>query len=311
MHVWPAAAALARALTMLERARASGELEASAREGRARIAIREGRVIAIDAPASPAPRLGHLLVESGIAADAVERAAAERAAGVRVGDAIVRAGLAGHGAVSHALRVQLRARVRAIARWQTVDLRFEPRPAPERRGAEPSSAGELLLGAMRDALRGVSASAVRARLGGGTLALTSLGECLIAGAPLWPDEQAVCAVLRRPASLPMLESACRGSERGMRLLLALRLVDAVAPPSSASLTLLARKVRDVRRARSAEELLDLPRGARPAEARAAWRRLVASIHPDRFAAGAPELARVSSEVAVALQGAARQLHAAR
>lgn len=309
MTVWPAAASLARALTMLERARANGELEASAVEGRATIAIREGRVIAIDAPSTFTPTIGRLLVDSGIAADAVERAAAERADGVRVGDALVSAGLAGRGAVSHALRVQLRARVRAIARWEMVELRFE-RGSPEAR-AEPTSAGDLMLGAMRDALRGATSASVRARLGPGTLVVTPLGEALIAGAPLWPDEQAMCAVLRRPATLAMLESACRSSDRGMRLLLALRLLEAAAPPADANLALLARKARQARGARSAEELLDLPRGARPDQARAAWRRLTASLHPDRFASGSPALALVSNEVALALNGAAQHLRAAR
>jgi hypothetical protein len=307
MSTWPAAASLARGLTMLERARASGELEVSAAEGRAKIAIREGRVIAIDAPTTGAPRLGRLLIDSGVAADAVERTAAERAHGVRVGDALVSAGLAGRGAISHALRAQLRARVRAMSRWRTVELRFERGSPPMR--AEPTGVGDLLLGAMRDALRSATVDSVRARLGPGPLVLTSLGEALVAGAPLWPDEQALCQMLRKPTTLATLEAATRESARAMRMLLALRLLEAVAPPPSADVTLLARKARDVRRARSAEELLDLPRGARPAEARAAWRRLTASLHPDRFASGAPGIALVSNEVARALNGAADQLRA--
>ncbi|UJR80542.1 Hypothetical protein I5071_25890 [Sandaracinus amylolyticus] len=299
---------------MLERAGASGELEASAREGRAKIVIREGRVIAIDAPSVAAPRLGHLLVGSGVDAAAVERAAATRESGVRVGDAVVRAGLAGQGAISHALRVQLRARVRSIAGWDGVELRFErcaPRP---RAHEEPSRAGELLLGAMRDALSGATVPSVRDRIGEGSLVLTPLGEALVGGAPLWPDEQALAAVLRRPSTLDALERACRGSDRAFRLLLALRVLEGAAPPppGRATLSLLARKAREIRRATSAEALLDLPRGARPDEARAAWRKLAATLHPDRFAHGVPApLLRVSTEVACAINGAARELRAAR
>lgn len=314
MSTYPAAAALARALTMLERASASGELEVSAREGRAKIAVREGRVFAIDAPSASAPRLGTLLAGSGVAPEAVERIATQRAHGVRVGDAVVRAGLAGCGAVSHALRLQLRARVRAIARWDGVELRFE-RCAPRARAhAEPSRAGDLLIGAMRDATGDVSVASVRARIGGGSLVLTPLGEALVSGAPLWPDEQALATALRRPSTWDELERACQGGERGLRLLLALRLLEGAAPPAptSASLSLLARKAREIRRSTSAEGLLDLPAGARPAEARAAWRRLASSLHPDRFGRGVPApLVQVSNEVACAINGAARELRAAR
>jgi hypothetical protein len=293
---------------MMERARASGELEATAKEGRARIAMREGRVIAIEAPAAAVPNLGRLIIHTGIAADAVERAA-DRASGRKIGDALVDTGVAPRFAVSHALRVQLRARARAIAAWQDLELRFE-RGNPDK-GAEPTAVGDLMLGAMRDALSAVTASCVRQRLGEDALVMTSLGRSLVAGAPLWPDEQAVCTLLRHPVTISTLDAACRSSDRGMRLVLALRWLEAVAPPPVPNLSLLARKAREIRREHSAEELLDLPHGAPPAAARAAWRRLTASLHPDRFAHGSPELARLSNEVARALNGAAQQLRVAR
>jgi hypothetical protein len=292
---------------MIERARASGVLHANARQGAATIAMREGRVVAIDAPAARTPKLGQLMVHSGVAAVAVERAVAGR--GGLIGDVLVESGLVPRCIVSHALRVQLRAQARAITSWCDMTLRFEA-GSPNGR-AEPTGVGELMLGAMRDALSGITAQAVRQRLGQSPLVMTSLGRSLIAGAPLWPDEQAVCTVLRRPATPSMIEAACRSSDRGMRLLLALRWLEAAAPPPLPNLALLARKTREIRRERSAEELLDLPRGAPPAAARSAWRRLTASLHPDRFAGGSPEFARLSNEVALALNSAAQQLRAAR
>jgi hypothetical protein len=299
-------------LTVLERGKASGELEVSAPEGRARIAVEGGLVAAIDAPAVIAPRMGGLLADGGVPADAVERIAGGRGRGVRIGDAVVRAGLAGRGAVALALRLQLRARARAIARWSALDLRFEAGTPRPREHAEPVRCGDLLVGAMREGLAGQSARSVAARLAGTTLVLTPLGEALIAGAPLWPDEQALAAVLRRPSRVEVLQSACRGSDRAMRLLLALRLLEGASPPAGGDAALLARKAREVRSAATARELLDLPRGARPDQVRRAWRTLAAKLHPDRFAAsGQDPIVRVSNDVTSALQAAARELARAR
>ncbi len=307
MSSWSTSASLARALTMMERARASGELHAHAREGMATIAMQEGCVVAIDAPMAKAPKLGQLIVHSGVSATAVEGALTDRSR--PIGEVLIDSGLVPRFAVSHALRVQLRVRARAITRWRDMTLRFQPGLPIGR--VEPTKVGELMLGALRDALRHTSVQTVRQRLGQSPLMMTSLGHSLITGAPLWPDEQAVCTVLQRPTTLSDIENVCRSSERGMRLLLALRWLEAVAPPPLPNLSLLARKAHAIRRERSAEELLDLPHGAPPAAARNAWRKLSASLHPDRFAYGSPELARLSNEVACALNSAARQLRAAR
>lgn len=303
ISTWATSVSLARALTLMERASATGELIVSAREGRATIGMREGRVIGIVAPTTEAPRLGQLIRGLGVGAAAVERAAANR--GRLIGEVLVESGVVPSFAVSHGLRVQLRARTRAIAQWRDVTMRFEA-GAPVAR-VDPTGVGELLLGAMREGLVDTSRETIRHNIGQGPWVMTPLGGSLIRSAPLWPDEEAVCTVMRRPASLPMIEAACRSSERGMRFALALRWLEAVAPPPVPNLALLARKARDIRHARSAEELLEVPRGASPATARSAWRRLTASLHPDRFASGSPELARLSNEVALALNGAAKQL----
>lgn len=267
---------------MLERAGASGRLEASAREGRAMIAIREGRVVAIEAPMIAAPRIGNVL---SLDAAAVDRAAGEHR-GVRIGEVLVRAGLAGQGAVAHALRVQLRARVRALARWSAIELRLERRAVESPVHIEPGRAGDLLIGAMRDALGIHDERSIRSALGAERLTLTPLGESLCGGAPLWPDEEAAVALLRRSASPIELERSGASSLRALRLVLALRWLEGAAPPpGSASAALLARKARELRRGTSAEALLDLPRGATASEARRAWRRLAGSLHPDRFPGG--------------------------
>jgi hypothetical protein len=296
---------------VLERARASGELAASAHEGRARIVVRDGRVIAIDAPTVSAPRLGRLLADQGIATDALEHAACARERGVRVGDAMVRAGLAGRGAISIALRSQLRTRMAEIARWGAVDLQLERRvPAPAVH-AEPIAVGALMIGAMRGAVADESVASIATRLGGEALVLTPLGHALIDGAALWPDEESICRALRRGATLDVLVGASQGSPRALRLLLALRCLEAVAPPSAtASVALLARKARQLRGSSSAAALLDVGPGAAPDEARRAWRRLAGLLHPDRFSHGVPvPLAELSNEVSCALQGAAREMRA--
>ena len=298
---------------MLERAGATGKLEAGAREGRATIAIREGRVIAVDAPLVAAPRLGRVLVQAGIERDAIERVASEQH-GVKLGDAVVRAGLVGQGAVSHAIRLQLRARVRAIARWPAIELRFEHSVEPRAHAhAMPVRVGELMLGAMREAIALHDASDVRAKLDSGPLVLTSVGLRLIDGAPLWPDEHAASALLRRGTTCAALERAGAATPRALRFVLALRWLDGAAPPpASASVALLARKVREVRRGTSAHALLDVPRGASPEETRRAWKRLAGSLHPDRFQSGGPDaISRASEEVASAINGAARRLRATR
>jgi hypothetical protein len=161
---------------------------------------------------------------------------------------------------------------------------------------------------MRDALAGENAVTVRARLSEPEFVLTPLGEVLVAGSPLWPDEAALVAVLRRPASLEALERACQGSHRAMRLLLALRVLEGAAPPAAAaSAALLARKAFQLRRGERPETLLDVPEGATVAEAHRAWRRLAGSLHPDRFATSDRALVRVSHEVFGALSNAARTL----
>lgn len=298
---------------MLERAGATGELEAGAREGRATIAIRDGRVIAVDAPLVAAPRLGRVLVQAGLGHDALERVAREQH-GAKLGDALVRAGIAGQGAVSHAIRLQLRARVRAIARWSAIELRFEHAADPRAHAhAMPVRVGELMLGAMREAVALHDPVDVRTKLAAAPLVLTSVGLRLIDGAPLWPDEQAAAVLLRRGATCAELERAGAATPRALRLVLALRWLEGAAPPpASASVALLARKVRQVRRGISAEALLDVPRGASAGETHRAWKRLAGSLHPDRFQGGGPEaIARVSEEVASALNGAARTLRARR
>jgi hypothetical protein len=78
-----------------------------------------------------------------------------------------------------------------------------------------------------------------------------------------------------------------------------------------SYSLLLRKQREIRRSVSPSELLDLPPRAGPEQARRAFKRLAARLHPDRFHGDAPELFALSSDVLRALSRAEALLRAER
>ena len=300
MHAMPAASVIARSLVALARTEASGALEIRGSTGeRAFVTLERGRLAGV-ALEGACPRIGELVGAAEAAAQTPRRELA--------GSALVRAGLVGQGALVHALRTQVRARLAAAMAWPRVELRFDPHDRERPKLSEPIGVADAVLAALRDRLaRSTPADAARV-LGTERWALSPLGDALTRGAALWPDEAAVCAALRHPVELGEIERACGGSPRGVRMALALAVVDAAATADPrARLALLARKAREVRRSSPPRSLLELPRGG-AAEARRALRRLASELHPDRLDAHAPEALRaLSNEVMGALGQAARQL----
>ncbi|HJL15410.1 MAG TPA: hypothetical protein RMH99_07145, partial [Sandaracinaceae bacterium LLY-WYZ-13_1] len=209
----------------------------------------------------------------------------------------VRVGATDASALSHALRKQLRRRIQRLFALDPPELRLGAGrvevgvPAL----AEPPTSAELILSALRDGVSDVPLWAVRRRLGDGMLVSTSLGRELLERAVLWPDEQVLVPLLDTGASVDTLVHVARGSARAQRTLYALRMVGACGPPEPRrGYAMLLKKTRQLRRAARAAELLELPEGAREADARRALRRLARTVHPDRFGEEVPVAIRAAS-----------------
>ena len=309
----PAATSLATALLALERSRASGVLHVRGVPGEARLAIVEGTPRALVGAVAQGGSLGDRLTRTG-GLDATAHASALDTAPPRgpVGRWLVESGSARPEAVAHALREQLRERVRALFCWDAVEFQFVAGSADVGVPivADAVRAGDLVLSAMRDALGNESAFTLRRFLGDGLLVLTPLGEALLDHAALWPDEVAMMPTLRAGAAVDVLLSIAHSSPRALRLLAALRYLRAAASPSATAdtYTLLLRKTRELRRTADAGTLLDLSRNADGAAARRSLRRLASALHPDRLGPDAPAaLRQVSSDVVGALARAAERV----
>lgn len=314
----PAATVVARALLALERMRATGTLVVVAQNGEAQIAVHEGvpRALALVRGRDDTASVGDDLARSG----SLDLAAHRRALALSTPDGPVGAWLVAReiatpGAVSHALREQLRRRLFSVMRWDGVDCRFVAgrNDVGVPHVDEPVAPADLVLSALRDALADESTLSLRRRLGDGLWVLTPLGELLTARAALWPDEAAMIAPLRAGATADTLLAVAHGSPRAGRLLVGLSLLDAIAAPraSGGSYATLLRKTRQLRQAASATTLLDLPATrSTAAEARRSLRRLASALHPDRLGPSAPEaLRRASTEVLQALGEAERAVRA--
>lgn len=310
----PGATSLARALLALSRSRATGVLRVQGAVARARLSIVQGtpRAVALDgvleATDDDEP-LGDLLARDGALDPRVHAWAMVRGVpDVPIGRWLVAVGATTLPAVNHALRVQLRRRVLRIFRWARLEYAFATGSADIGLEPieEPVSAGDLVLGAMRQAVAEAPIERVRRDIGEGMIVLTPLGDALVAGTPLWPAEAAMVPLLRRGVETEVVLSVAGGSPRAIRTLWALELLRAVVPldPAAAAYPLLLRKRRQLHRDADAAELLDLAPGARPEDARRALRRLAGVLHPDRFDRGAPaEVRSVSAEVMTALVSA--------
>jgi hypothetical protein len=304
----PGAAALARGLCVLARAGQSGVLDVCAATVQARIGVREGRVVAMRVLPDDGDFLGAALRRMG---DWDEGVPGGPDPGEPVGRWASRVGASSSRAVSHALRKQLQRRMARLLGVDPPELRLAPGawdvgvPALD----EPPKTAELVVSALRERAGRVPLLWARRRVGETVLLLTPLGRELVRDAVLWPDEAAMVGLLERGAPPDVVLGATSGSARALRLLYALRLVGACAPPEPRSgYATLLRKTRQVRQAARAAELLELPGGAEPEEARRALRKLAAAVHPDRFGTTAPAAIRSAShEVMSALVRAQNDL----
>jgi len=200
-----------------------------------------------------------------------------------VGKWLVRHGWATEDAVAEALFRQARGRLARGFRWPEITLGWEA-DEPRRRGRLPApiEVRALLLPALREALRTVSARALRG-LDRSRWRLTPSGRAMLSeGAPLYPDEAALVELLGRGATEGDALLGTIGSPlRATRALYGWQLLGWVSAhdPASRAHGLLLRKQRQLRRNVGRRALLDLAPDERP---RRALRRLAKELHPDRF-----------------------------
>jgi hypothetical protein len=313
MDSLPGAISLARALLSLSRARQTGVLHVESELGGCRLSIVDGVPRAARGLTFEDP-LGDALVREGELDPHAHRVALRESESAHgpVGRWLLDAGLVSRPALELALRRQLRDRVLRVFACHGLDYRFEPgEPEP---GAplieEPMCTADLVLAALRAQVAGWPTPRLARVIETGALRLNALGRMLAREAALWPEEAAALALLAEGATLERVLQTTHGSERALRLLAALSLLDAVTsePTPSQRFSLLLRKREQLRRAESARNLLDLPRAATPAQARRALRKLARSVHPDALGPHASEdLRRASTEVMEALIDAEHEL----
>lgn len=190
-----------------------------------------------------------------------------------------------------------------MCQWEGLVLRLVPSGAAVSwwKLRHPMSARSLALQVMRATAEGVDLAAVRAELGDGVYYLTEVGEALLVGAELRPQEAATLHWMRRGVPADEVPTLPGCDLAAYRFVWILKLLRAAAPRTGGSYPLLLRKRRELRRDVSAHALLDLPKGAGGREARLALRKLIRDLHPDRFGDGAPPaLRRASGEIVTAL-----------
>lgn len=308
----PGAVSLARALMTLDRSGLSGVLEVLSGAERCRIAIRRGTPAAATALRGDAA-LGDSLLAAGDLDMARYQAALRQSPPTGpIGDWLVAAGASTRPAVEFALRNQLRRRVLGVFQFRCIEYRF--RPGPGDVGvpliAEPVSARDLVLDALRDALSQHTPAQLDAIIRDGFLRLSPLGSALLERGTLWPSEAAMATLLARGAEVSEIRRVTADCPRALTTLAALRLLAAVEGRrgGEARYALLAHKRRQMRHRSAPNVLLDLPVNAPPAEARRALRRLARQLHPDRMDPDAPQaLRQASTEVMGALIAAEASL----
>jgi hypothetical protein len=147
--------------------------------------------------------------------------------------------------------------------------------------------------------RELPAALLRLRAGDAALRLTSLGQRIAARLEGVEGGRLQALLGAHPAERDWPERA------------ALRAIGALVERNAEldGYSLLLRKRRELARRASPRRLLDLPEGARPEQARQAFRKLVQKLHPDRFHAAQPGLTDLSNQVMCALVSAEAELSA--
>ena len=309
MEVHVGTVSLARALMALDRTRQSGVLQVIGDAGRCRVTVIKGTPRAAGAVPGAEASLGDTLLRSGDLDTEAHRRAMERGNAARpVGRWLVQIGATTRPAVEHALRAQLRARLLEVLLWTGLRYHFIAGEVDTSltRIAEPVATADVVLGAMRQATAKLPLDPLNERLGAGRLQLNRLGRYLLARAALWPEEAATAALLRDGSRLQSIIEITSGSARAYRLLYALDLLGAITANPSEGLpcSLLVSKRLQLRRQAGDSVLLDLPRDARPEQARRALRKMARRLHPDRLGQNAPRaLRQASTEVMRALSRA--------
>jgi hypothetical protein len=315
MSVSADAWAFARALLVVAERRRSCQVHAYTERGACRLRIEQGALVAITGPTGHDDSLGDVLLRSGdLDARKHYAALAQREASSQpVGAWLLAEQLATRGAVLHALRAQLRGRMLSLLSCRELsfaqaDAAGEGVPAVE----EPPPIADVLLSCLRTLARAELAGPL---VRSGELKLSAMGRTLLEQAALWPEEDAVAALLLRGATRGAIDALCRSHARAHGLLMLLEGLGGFAGAAHvrsdrSSYSLLLRKRNQIRQGDSPYRLLDLPPGATPMEARKALRQFALQLHPDALGPDVPDTMRkASGEIMGALIDAERALRA--
>lgn len=269
----PAVSILGRALLRLARSQATGTLRVNPRgkhRVQGRVSLNAGRVVNVWVP--DANRLGRFL-------PAASGEGPRSSEGGPIGGRWLAEGRVSRPELSHALRCQMRRRMSTLIAWPRVALRFEAAEVGSA-NVEPWDTADLVLAALRKVVRPSPRTVQWLRKG--YWRLSPEAERELGGAALYPEERAMLVALRTGAWGRDLLGLAGESPRAQCALLVWRTLGWVGPARRGDYALLLRKQREIRQRASQYRLLDLPAGASPRQARAALRRLVRSVHPDRF-----------------------------
>jgi hypothetical protein len=311
--VLPGAVSLARALLTLSRSEQSGVLHVSSSVERFKLVLDAGVVRALSGGDSDQHALGDVLLASG-ALNCVRysEALAREVPSAPIGAWLIRTGSTTPAALQCALRHQMRDRVKRILLSTSLEYHFgrQAVDADDSWLETPFGASDLVLFGLRALFAERDFEKEFVSWPGGNLCLSGLGQSLVRGATLWPEELAVVELLRHGAPLNRIREVLATRVRGLRFLLALHVLGAitVSQARDSQYGSLLHKLRQARQAVGASALLELPSFATEAQARRALHKLAGQFHPDTLGPHAPtELRAASHEVMAALNAAEQHL----